>query len=145
MKPFFPLLFIAFLLVSCSGSADKKVPELADEMCGCFDKFEESLSVEAKTLMKNVSTAADPQATMMSGISKLKKEDAMVLAGKLQSMAVKGSDISSCMEDFDRKHSKETTKDKKALMEKLLEAMRAKGNCPVGGAIVSLGLKQGIK
>lgn len=145
MKPFFSLLFVTIILVSCSGSADKKVTELADEMCGCFDKFEQSLSPEAKTLMKNVSTAADPQSTMMTGISKLKKEDAMVLAGKLQSMAVRGSDISACMENFDKKHSKETTRDKKALMEKLLEAMRAKGNCPVGGAIVSLGLKQGIK
>jgi hypothetical protein len=145
MKPYFPLLFVAVLLVSCSGTADNKVPELADEMCGCFDKFDQSLSPEAKTLMKNVSTAADPQSTMMTGISKLKKEDAMLLAEKLQSMAVKGSDISTCMENFDKKHSKETTKDKQALMMKLLEAMRAKGNCPVGGAIVSLGLKQGIK
>ena len=48
------------------------------------------------------------------------------------------------MENFDKKHSKETTKDRKALMEKLLKAMRAKGNCPVGAAIVSLGVKQGL-
>ncbi len=57
MKSFFSLLFASLLLVSCSGSADNKVPELASEMCGCFDPVEKSMSADALALMKNVSTA----------------------------------------------------------------------------------------
>ncbi len=144
MKSFCSLLLASLFLVSCSGSADSKVPELADEMCGCFDSFEKSLSTDAQALMKTVSTADNPQSAMMTGISKLKQEDALAFSEKLKSIGTKGSPVASCMEEFDKKHSKETTKDKKALMEKLLKAMRAKGNCPVGAAIVSLGVKQGI-
>lgn len=144
MKSLCSLLFVSIILLSCSGSADRKVTELADDMCGCFDSFEKSLSSDAQALMKTVSTADNPQAAMMTGISKLKQDDAMAFSEKLKSIGAKGSPVSSCMENFDKKHSKETTKDKKALMEKLLKAMRAKGNCPAGAAIVSLGLKQGV-
>lgn len=145
MKSFYSLLFAAILFSSCSGSADSKVPELADEMCGCFDSFEKSLSSDAQALLKTVSTADNPQTAMMTGISKLKREDAIDFSEKLKSIGAKGSPVAACMENFDKKHSKETTKDKQVLMEKILKAMRANGNCPVGAAIVSLGVKQGIK
>lgn len=144
MKNSFLIILIVSLfsiITSCSsGSADKKVPALANEMCGCFDKFQQSLSADAVTLMKNVSTAADAQTEMMSGISKLKPEDAASFGEKLKSIGTKGSEVYTCMEAFDKKHSKETTKDKNALMEKLLTEMQANVNCPVGAAIVNLGL-----
>ncbi len=145
MKSFCSLLLASVLLISCSGSADNKVTEFADEMCGCFDSFEKSLSADAQTLLKTVSTAENPQTAMMTGISKLKQEDALAFSEKLKSIGNKGSPVAACMENFDKKHSKETTKDKKLLMEKILKAMRDKGNCPAGAAIVSLGLKQGIQ
>ena len=134
------LLSLVLLAGCSSGSADKKVPALANEMCGCFDKFQQSISNEAKELMKSVSTSADPQKEMMSGISKLKPEDALSFGEKLKSVGIKGSDVYSCMEAFDKKHSSETTKDKTALTEKLLMEMQANGNCPVGAAIVNLSL-----
>ena len=145
MKSVYVSLFTLVLLASCSGSADKKVPELANEMCGCFDAVEKKLSPDALTLMKTVSTAEDPQSAMMSGIGKLKQEEAVSLAEQLKSIGTKGSAVADCMQNFDKNHIKETTKDKKALMEKLLKEMRANGNCPVGAAIVSLGIKQGIQ
>ncbi len=82
---------------------------------------------------------------MISGIAKLRPEEAMVLSEQLKSIGTKGSVAFACMENFDKKHAKETTRDKKELMEKLLKEMRAKGDCPVGAAVVSLGLKQGIQ
>jgi hypothetical protein len=145
MKSVYVSLFALFLLTSCSGSADKKVPELANEMCGCFDAVEKTLSSDALALMKTVSLADDPQSAMMTGIGKLKQEEAVSLAEQLKSIGTKGSAVADCMQHFDKNHSKETTKDKKALMEKLLKEMRANGNCPVGAAIVSLGIKQGIQ
>jgi hypothetical protein len=144
MKNYFLIILIAslmYVVTGCSsGSADKKVPALANEMCGCFDKFQQSLSADAKELMKSVSMAADPQSEMISGMSKLKPEDALSFGGKLKSIGTKGSEVNTCMEAFDKKHSKETTKDKTSLMEKLLMEMQANRNCPVGAAIVNLSL-----
>ena len=140
MKSSIIFLFSLVLLACSSGSADKKVPALANEMCGCFDKFQQSLSTDAKELMKSVSTAANPQSEMMSGMSKLKPEDALSIGEKLKSIGTKGSEVFTCMEAFDKKHSKETTKDKTALTEKLLMEMQANGNCPVGAAIINLSM-----
>jgi hypothetical protein len=134
------ILPLSFIVSCSSGSADKKVPALANEMCGCFDKFQQSLSVDAKELMKSVSTAANPQTEIMSGISKLKPEDALSFGEKLKSVGIKGSEVYTCKEAVDKKHSKKTTKDKTALTEKLLMEMQANGNCPVGAAIVNLSL-----
>jgi hypothetical protein len=58
----------------------------------------------------------------------------------MQSIGTKGSDVYSCMEEFDKKHSKETTTDKKALTQKLYKQMNENGNCPVGAAIINLSL-----
>lgn len=144
MKLQLSILSLGFIFFSCSGSADKKVPELANEMCDCFTKFQQDLSPEAMALMKTVSASASPQADMMAGMSKLKPEDATAFAAKMQSIATKGSDVFSCMEAFDKKHGKETTKDKKALTEKLLKEMRSNVNCPVGAAIVNLSVAKGM-
>jgi hypothetical protein len=128
------------IFTGCSGSADKKVPELANEMCGCFTEFQQSLSPEGKDLMKAVSVAANPQTELMTGMSKIKPADAVSFAEKLKSIGTRGSDVYTCMETFDKKHGKETTKDKAALTEKLLKEMQLQGNCPVGAAIVNLSL-----
>jgi len=145
MKLSLPLLTLLIAFTSCSsGSADKKVPELANEMCGCFDNFQQSLSAETKDLMRAVSVAANPQTEMMQGMSKLKPEEAASFSEKLKSIGTKGSEVYNCMEAFDKKHAKETTKDKKALTEKLLTEMQAIGNCPTGAAIVNLSLSSGV-
>lgn len=127
-----------FVFAGCSGSADKKIPELANEMCYCFTKFEQSLSPEGKKLMKAVSVSANPQTEMMTEMSMLKPEDAAAFAEKLKSIGTKGSEVYACMEAFDKKHGKETTTDKGALTEKLLTEMQRNTNCPVGAAIVNL-------
>lgn len=132
---------ISILFSACqSGSADKKVPELANDMCGCFTKFEESLTPDAKALMKEVAVSADPQKDMMAGMSKLKPEDAMEFSKKMSAIADRNSDIYKCMEAFDKKHGSETNRDKKALTEKLLSEMQGRSNCPTGAAIINLSL-----
>ncbi len=128
-----------FLLTACSsGSADKKVPELANEMCDCFTKFEQSLSPGGRDLMKTVSVSANPQTEMMTGMAKLKPEEAAAFAEKMKSIGTKGSEVYTCMEAFDKRHGKETTTDKGALTEKMLKEMQQNSNCPVGAAIVNL-------
>jgi DNA-directed RNA polymerase subunit F len=142
MKHVLKISVIALILSACSGSADKKTPELANEMCGCFDSFQNNLSEDAKKLMKEVSTAAKPQEVLMAGMAKLKPEDAKTFGENLQSIADKNSTVFKCLQEFDKKHAKETTADKKALTEKLLMEMQKSGNCYVGAAIVNLNPKK---
>jgi hypothetical protein len=143
MKLITSLCFLVFLAACSSGSADKKVPELANEMCDCFTNFQKDLSPEAMDLLKKVATSASPQADLSAGIGKLKPEDAVAFSKKFASIGEKGSDVFACMEAFDKKHGKETTKDKKGLTEKLLKEMQTNTNCPVGATVVNLGLSKG--
>lgn len=148
MKPV--LSFIIFssvilFLSSCkSGSADKKVPELASEMCGCFTNFQKELSPDIIALLKNVAASANPQQELMSGMTGLNPGDAAAFGKKFASIGSSGSDVFECMQAFDKKHGKETTKDKKALAARMLSQMLADANCPVGAAVVNLGLSKGV-
>jgi transcriptional regulator of heat shock response len=130
------MLGLAFY--SCKGSADSKVPELANEMCNCFDSFEKSLSEDAKILLKDVGKAEKPQEVMMAGMQKLKPEDATAFATQLQDLIKSSSPVSKCMQDFDKKHGKETTTDKKELTLKILKEMQKNNGCYVGAAIVNM-------
>lgn len=130
------------LLFSCAGTADSKVPELANEMCGCFDALQKDLSPEVAALFKEVAIAKDPQQTLVSGIAKLKPEDAKKLTETLAAMGDKNSAVFKCMEDFDKKHAAETTANRISLTEKLLAAMQKNGNCNAGAAVVNLGLSK---
>lgn len=133
----------SFFLISCgSGSADKKVPQLANEMCDCFTNFQQSLTADGVTLLKAVGVAANPQSEMTTGMGKLKPEEAVEFAQKIQSLGDKKSEVYACMEAFDKKHGKETTKNKTTLTENLLKEMQAKGDCPVGTAIINLSLSK---
>lgn len=142
MKSLIIAVSMCALLFSCSGSADKKVPELANEMCGCFDGMQKEYSADVTALLKEVANAADPQAALVSGIVKLKPEDAKKLTSSLAEMGNKSSAIFKCMEAFDKKHEKETTTDRTALTEKMLKEMQKNGSCPTGSAIVNLGLSK---
>lgn len=142
MKSLFTAVSLTIILFSCSGSADSKVPELASEMCGCFDAMQKSFSPDVAGLFNEVAAAKDPQAVLMSGIAKLKPEDAKKLTESLAQMGDKNSAIFKCMEEFDKKHAKETTADRTALTEKLLAAMQKNGLCNTGAAVVNLGLSK---
>lgn len=133
-----------FTLTACGGSADRKVPELAGEMCDCFTSMNSTLTADGKALMKEVSSSASPQVTLQLGIKKLKPEDAVKFAEQLQEIGQKGSPVFTCMENFDKKHGKETTKDKNALAKKLLKEMQSKTDCPVGAAVVNMGIAKGV-
>ena len=142
MKVIYPLMTAIIFSACSSGSADKKVPELANEMCDCFSSFQKDLSSDAIELMKKVAQSENPQQEMAAGISKLKPEDAASFGKKLSSIADKGSDVYNCMQAFDNKHSKETTGNKKDFTEKMLKIMQENNSCPVGAAIVNLGFSK---
>ena len=149
MKIGLPAILLTALFYSCGGSADKKIPQLADEMCGCFESMQKTYSEDILKLLKDVSLAAEPQQALMSGMSKLKPEDAKKLTETLAEMGDKNTTVFKCLEAFDKKHAAETTTNRLELTEKLLKQMQNQTNCPAGAAIVNLGFskqkKTGVK
>lgn len=140
----FILAAISVLTVTgcASGSADKKVPELANEMCDCFSGFQQTLSPSGKDLMKAVSVSSTPQEEMISGMSKMKPDEAAAFAKQVSSIADRNTELFKCLEAFDKKHGKETTRDKKALTEKLLSEMQGNTNCITGAAVINMNLSK---
>ncbi len=133
------------ILYSCSsGSADKKIPQLADEMCDCFDGFQKDLSPPVIALLKQVSVAPNPRKEMQEGLAKLKSEEAESFIEKFKQISEKTSAVNKCMQEFDKRHGKETTKDKQSLTLKLLKEMQQNKNCPAGAAVVNIGLQQQV-
>lgn len=131
------------LLTSCTeGSADKKVPELADEMCHCFDDFSKSVSENEMAIFKEVSTAAQPQKVLTEAFAKMETAEATGLAEKMKSIGDRNSAVFKCLEAFDKKHGKETTTDKEKLTEKLLNKLQS-NQCNIGAAIINLSLRKG--
>jgi hypothetical protein len=142
MKNVLKIAMVALAFYSCKGSADSKVPELANEMCNCFESFKSTISEDAKLLLKEVAKAEKPQEILMTGIKKLKPEDAKIFAEQLQSIATVSSPVYKCMQEFDKKHERETTTNKNTLMEKLLKEMQKNNGCYIGAAIVNMNPKQ---
>ena len=93
MKIGLPAILLTALFYSCGGSADKKIPQLADEMCGCFESMQKTYSEDILKLLKDVSLAAEPQQALMSGMSKLKPEDAKKLTETLAEMGDKNTTV----------------------------------------------------
>lgn len=138
MKKILNVALVVIGLSACKGSADNKVPQLANEMCGCFEGMQKSLSPAALKIMKEVSTAEKPQEVLMKGMQQLNTDEAKAFAEQLKKIGEKDSEIMKCLNDFDKKHSTETTTDKKALTNKLLVELQKSANCSLGAAVVNL-------
>lgn len=132
---------IVVILSFCSckpGSADRKVPVLANEMCDCFTTFQKRFDSESASLLKEVSTSSDPKTLFQEGIRKMTPEKADFFTRQIQSLGDKSSSVYACLADFDKKHGKETTKSKSELKKKLLAELQKKGNCFTAAAMVNL-------
>jgi hypothetical protein len=139
MKKIFLVPALIFWLYSCkSGSADNKVPELADEMCDCFTTFQKRFDRESVDLLKLVSISADPKTVLQNGIKEMTPEKAEFFTRQIQSLGDKSSSVYTCLEGFDKKHGKETTKSKSELKNKLLTELQGKKDCFTSAAMVNL-------
>jgi hypothetical protein len=139
MKKILTLPAVIIFLYSCKpGSADNKVPELANEMCDCFSTFQKRFDRESVELLKLVSISEDPKTVLQDGIKKMTPEKAEFFTRQIQSLGDKSSSVYSCMEAFDKKHGKETTKSKSGLKNNLLTALQQKGDCYTSAAMVNL-------
>lgn len=132
-----------FVFSSCGGgTADGKVPELANEMCHCYESMQQTLSPAALQLYKDVAKATDPSAAFQAGLAKLDKAEADTIARSLMNITNSDSKVYLCLQEYDRRHEKETTRDKKKLLRKLLTELQKNTACPLSAAIVNLGIKR---
>jgi hypothetical protein len=130
---------VIFLLYSCKpGSADKKVPELANEMCDCFSALQKRFDTESVELLKLVSTSTNPKRVLQDGISKMTPEKSSFFTRQIQSLGDKNSKVYLCLQDFDKKHGKETTKSKGMLKRNLLKELQQKNDCFTAAAMINL-------
>lgn len=134
------LPFSLLFFVSCH-SADSKIPAMATDMCGCFDKLKSGISTDAAAVFDIVKDSPDPQKTLQQEIVKLKPEEAQELAATLSQMGRSDSEIGQCMQAIDKKYGAETAADKKALLEKIASEMKKNSQCAIGAAIISIGAK----
>jgi hypothetical protein len=132
---------LLFVFSSCGGSADKKVPELASEMCKCFESMQKELSPVAQAFYKDVAKAAKPSAAFQNGLDNMDSVEAEAIRAGLLNIDEKDSKVNQCMEAYERKYEKETTRDEDGLVRKVLEEMRKNNACPLGAAIVNLGIE----
>lgn len=134
-----------FIFSSCaSGSADGKVPELASEMCKCFETMNKEISPAAAALYKEVAAAPKPGATLRNGLENMEPSEAAAIATAMGQLEDESTEIGKCVKAFDRKYEKETTRDRESLFRKLLEEMRKNASCPIGAALINLSVEQGI-
>lgn len=130
-----------FIFSSCGGSADKKVPELASDMCKCFESMQKELSPVAQEFYKEVAKSTKPAATFQNGLENMDSAEAGAIRAALMNIDDKDSKVNQCMEAYERKYAKETTRDEDGLVRKVLEEMRKNNSCPLGAAIVNLGIE----
>lgn len=131
---------LASILLSCGqGSADKKVKQLAGEMCSCFDEFKKNISEKEMQVFITVSTAANPQQAITNTMRQMNPDEANAFADKLKTIGDKNAPLFQCLQAFDKKHGQETTKDKQALTQNLLHELHTM-NCTIGAAIMNLSL-----
>ncbi|MBL7727395.1 MAG: hypothetical protein JNM68_06920, partial [Dinghuibacter sp.] len=100
---------VALFFSSCGGTADGKVPELASEMCKCYESMQTGISPAALQFYKDVAKSADPATEFKTGLEKLNPEDAQAVGKEFMKITQPGSTVYSCLQAYDRKHEKETT------------------------------------
>jgi GTP cyclohydrolase FolE2 len=134
---------LSFIFSSCGGgTADGKVPELASEMCQCYESMQQSLTPAAMQLYKDVAKASDPSVAFQAGLAKLNRAETDTVARGLMRVTSASSPVYQCLKAYDKKHEKETTRDKNALLRKLLVELQKNTACPLSAAIVNLGIKR---
>lgn len=140
MKSFLVFSIITLFLASCSGSADKKVPQLANEMCDCFQSFDKDLSPAGKELFQKMIHAENPQSVLQKGIAALPADESKQLVAKIQSLTNKDSEVFKCITAFDERNKHETIKDRKDFTQKIFQQMKVSGACTTGTAMMALSL-----
>ena len=135
------IIAVASLLIYACKSADSQVPAMSTDMCNCFKTLEDSMAPEVKAIFEEVAKSEDPQSKLMEGMKKLSPEMAKELGQQLSSVGNSSSPVGVCMKELEKKYDKLYTKDKDAVMEKIVKELSSKDGCNVSAALLSIGIK----
>ncbi len=114
---------VAAVLVSCSSSSSGKIDEMTNEMCGCFNKINDSLPAEAIKLFNDAAVAANAGETYMAGIKQLPEATLTQMNAALMQVAKPGTEAKTCLEEMDKKH-KSIGGDKVEVTRKMVESLK---------------------
>ena len=104
MKKIFLTAAVAAVLLACSSSSSGKVEKMTNEMCGCFNKINDSLPAEAIRVFNEVADAPNAGETYMNAIKKLPEPVLLKMNGALMMVAKPGTAIKTCLEEMDKKY-----------------------------------------
>ena len=135
------IITAASLLMYACKSADSQVPAMSADMCNCFKTLEDEMQSEVKAIFDEVAKSDDPQSKLMEGMKKLSPEMAKELGQQLSSVGSSSSPVSVCMKELEKKYDKLYTKDKDAVLEKVVKELSSKEGCNVSAALLSIGIK----
>lgn len=131
---------VLLFLASCNGTADKKVPQLANAMCDCFQSIDKELSPAARELFLKMTETENPQLMLQKGMTSLSADESKKLTEQIQLLTNRQSEVFQCIKAFDEKNKKETISNRKEFTRKIFKQMKASGNCTTGAAMMALSL-----
>lgn len=105
--------------------------------------MQKGLTPVAQAFYKDVAKAAKPSVAFQNGLDNMDSTEADAIRASFLSMDEDGSKVNLCIDAFDNKYEKETTSNKSALLRKVLAEMQKNSACPVGAAVMNLGVEGG--
>ncbi|WP_343605645.1 hypothetical protein [Fluviicola sp.] len=142
MKKLILLLSIssAVLVTSCNMANDADYDAMAQDMCDCVTKSSKGISDEMKNaIIKSEKDGTDMQAAM----TEIMMKDLEKGMADAQAMIDLGKDMEACSKDLEKKYDKVyTTEDQDVVIEKILNALKAKKGCEFSYALMKVGAKE---
>lgn len=138
------IISLALVIASCS-SVDKKVPEIATEICNCFSSLDKQMSPDLKAIFIKAGAADKPQEAL--GDELLSQEPAKrdSLMKELQTLIIIGdpsSELNKCMNDFKKRYSGGKTKNRDKFYANLFAELEGKPGCQLALAAFKISYKE---
>jgi hypothetical protein len=147
MKKFLMMLAVAgsVATISCKSSADKKMPELANDICNCMSMLEKDLSADAKKIITDAASASDPSTAMQKAMMDIPADKQMEIASEMMKMGEmqdQSKGVGACMKKLQDKYEDVKTMDSdKTILKKVIAALEEK-KCNFAATIMKLGAKE---
>lgn len=135
---------LAFMIASCS-SVDKKVPEIATEICNCFSPLDKQMSPDLKAILIKAGEADKPKEVFDDLIVALPDGKRDTILKEMQTLIVvgdPGSEVNQCMNDFKNRYSSGKTKDRDKFYTNLFNELKAKPGCELSRAMFKITYKE---
>jgi hypothetical protein len=140
MKSVSMCLALCILLVSCSSGASN-IPQLANDMCKCFESAQMKMDAETVAFFELVKNSDNQQLTLQQEMAKLKPEKLKTVTDIILSVGNKESDVYKCLSDFDKNHTGTKTTNRQKLATDIAAKMKEDKSCVLGSVVMSMGAK----